>query len=109
MLSNESSSTISHHDDGLIKTGDDATAVGGNVNDNYACELFVGDLSFFCTELHIQELFSTVGSVISKRIRQSGDEGHSLMHGFVRMSTPQEAKEAVNTFNGMLFMGRHMR
>ena len=72
-------------------------------------ELFVGDLSYFCTEEDLAHLFSPIGEVVSNRIRRSEDGGHSLMHAFVRMATPDQAKRVVAVCHGVVFLGRQMR
>lgn len=72
-------------------------------------ELFVGDLSYFCREQHIQQLFSSIGRVISVRIRRSDRRGHSLMHGFAKMASVEDAQRVVATFDGYMFLGRKMK
>ncbi len=81
----------------------------GNSAQHQGRELFVGDLSYFCREQHIQQLFSNIGKVVSVRIRRSDRRGHSLMHGFIKMTTPEDAQRAVASYDGYLFMGRRMR
>lgn len=72
-------------------------------------ELFVGDLSFFCTEQHLQELFSTYGPVSEARIKRSDRGNRTLMYGFVRMEELKHALQAAAELNGKLYMGRAMR
>ncbi len=74
-----------------------------------ANELFVGDLSFFCTEDHLLRLFSEFGAVESVRIIRGGHRKRSLTFGFVTMSSPQEAREMANLFNRHMFMGRNIK
>lgn len=73
-------------------------------------ELFVGDLSFFCRGQHLEELFSHFGTVLSARVQLSEKKSrHSLMYGFVKMETGEQAKLAIAELNGKMFMGRTMR
>ncbi len=72
-------------------------------------ELFIGDLSYFCTEEQIAALFSTYGTVAETRIRRSDRGGHSLMYGFVKMTSLQDAETAANALNDQLYMGRRLR
>ena len=73
-------------------------------------EVFVGNLSYFCEEKDLQDLFNQYGNVRNVRMMRSSDGKHkSLMFGFVMLSTTQEAEQAQQLFNGHLFMGRHLR
>jgi RNA recognition motif-containing protein len=70
--------------------------------------LFVGDLSYFCTEENLFALFSTFGSILTVRIRR-GISGESLMHGFVALESPEAANAALAALDGVEFMGRNIR
>ncbi len=75
-------------------------------------EVFVGDLSYFCTEQDLHQFFAPIGDVVEVRIRWSHEIrslGHSLMHGFVKFRTAAEANKAVQSYDNTLFMGRYMR
>ncbi len=72
-------------------------------------ELYVGDLSFFCEERHLLELFSTYGFVEKCRVVRSNDKTRSLLFGFVTMSTIDQAIMAVSGLNNYMFMGRILR
>ena len=72
-------------------------------------EIFVGDLSFFCTEDHILQLFGQFGLIENVRIIRGGHRKRSLTFGFVTMSSVQEARHIVNLFNNHMFMGRKMK
>jgi RNA recognition motif-containing protein len=72
-------------------------------------ELYVGNLSFFCSEDHLTELFSQYGGVKSTRIIRGRTRKRSLSFGFVAMSTLQQATEAVTALDGHLFMGRNVK
>jgi RNA recognition motif-containing protein len=68
-------------------------------------ELFVGDLSFFCSEKHLHELFQPY-SPVDIRIKRSDTRGRSLMFGFVKMESQEMASRASADLNGKVFMGR---
>ena len=72
-------------------------------------EIFVGDLSFFCQESHLIQLFGTFGKVDEARIKRSDRGGRTLMYGFVRMVEHSAAAAAATALNGKLHMGRVMR
>lgn len=72
-------------------------------------EIFVGNLSFFCTEQDLIEFFGSYANVESARIVRNDDRSKSLMFGFVTFSTVQEANEMTHLFNQHMFKGRHMR
>lgn len=69
--------------------------------------IFVGDLSFFCTEENLESLFSSFGVVRSAIIRR-GKGGENLQYGFVQMEE-SEARKAVAQLKGQKFMGRKLR
>ncbi len=73
-------------------------------------ELFVGNVSFFCQENQLLELFGTIGLVTHCQIVRN--EGHRrarpLLYAFVCMSTRKEAMQAIKAINGMMFMGRNL-
>lgn len=70
--------------------------------------IFVGDLSFFCKEIHLYNLFQNYGPVEAVRIRK-GKQGITLMHGFVEMENANVAANAVRDIDNALFMGRNIR
>lgn len=72
-------------------------------------EVFVGDLSFFCQEHHLLELFSAYGPVFEVRVKRSDRGNRTLMYGFVRMEVLQHAAQAAAELHGKLHMGRKMR
>lgn len=70
-------------------------------------KLYVGNLSYDSSESDLFDLFSQIGSVGNVEIvrdRQSNSKGF----GFIEMQSIDTAKAAVEKFNGMEFMGRHI-
>ena len=73
-------------------------------------ELFVGNLSFFCTEKDLDYLFSPFGKVANIRIKRNEKNGRrSLMYGFVCMDTFEGAVKASEQLHQKLFMGRNVK
>ncbi len=72
-------------------------------------EIFIGDLSYFCTETHLFELFSQYGNVQSVRIVRSQKKTRSLNFGFVCLETVHQAQEVSKLLNNHLFMGRNIK
>ncbi len=72
--------------------------------------LFVGNLSFFCSDDHLTQLFSSLSvTVLSARIRRD-KQGKSLLHGVVMLTVDQtKADEIIALLNGQRFMGRDLR
>jgi RNA recognition motif-containing protein len=73
-----------------------------------ARSIFVGDLSFFCTEIELASAFEKFGTIVSLEIKR-GRFGDSLMHGFVEYDNEASATTAIQEMNGKKFMGRKMR
>lgn len=72
-------------------------------------EVFVGNLSYFCEESHLFDLFNQYAVVTNVRILRSDDKKRSLMYGFVMFTSRQEVEEMSKLLNGHLFLGRNIR
>jgi RNA recognition motif-containing protein len=74
--------------------------------------LFLGDLSVYCTERNIFELFQTFGQVESVQIKKSEDGSipkPHLCYGFVKFHHRACAEMAFKTVNRKIFLGRPIR
>ena len=71
-------------------------------------KLYVGNLSFHLTSDDLQDFFAQAGTVESARVIEDRDTGRSRGFGFVEMSTEEEAKAAIEQFNGEDFEGRNI-
>jgi RNA recognition motif-containing protein len=70
--------------------------------------VFVGDLSSFCTEKDLYDLFARFGRVSAIEIKR-GRHGDSLLHGFVEYESEQAASTAIQAMNRFKYKGRRMR
>lgn len=70
--------------------------------------LFLGDLSFFCSEEDLCRLFAPYGPILTVRIRR-GVTGDSLMHGFLALATAEAAAQAIREVDGREFLGRNIK
>jgi len=68
--------------------------------------LFVGGLSWDTTEEGLRTAFAQAGTVESATVVTHRDSGRSKGFGFVEMSTDEEAKAAIEMFNGKELDGR---
>ncbi len=71
-------------------------------------KLYVGSLSYDTKEESLKDLFSQAGTVNSVSIIVDRFSGRSKGFGFVEMSSEQEAKKAIEMFNGKEFEGRNI-
>lgn len=69
--------------------------------------IFVGNLSYFCSESILTTLFQQYGLVSSVTIQRSR-KNLPLHYGFVDMA-PMDAERAINALNNLTFMGRQLR
>ncbi len=76
---------------------------------NGKTSLFVGDLSIFCTEQELEKAFSPFGVLLEIKIMRSEETSRNLSYGFVKFSSPNSAKAAMNELNGVMLCGRQMR
>jgi RNA recognition motif-containing protein len=63
-------------------------------------EIYVGRISGTVTEDEVRNLFSVVGTVASVHLVNDPASGEFRGCGYVRMSTEEEAREAVDLLNG---------
>ena len=69
-------------------------------------KLYVGGLPYSVTEEQLQELFSAHGTVESARVIADKYTGQSRGFGFVDMSSPAEAQQAIKALHGSQLLGR---
>lgn len=63
-------------------------------------EIYVGHISGTVTEDEVRKLFTVVGTVESVHLVVDPGSGESRGCGYVRMSTDEEAREAIDLLNG---------
>lgn len=69
-------------------------------------KLFVGSLPYSITDSQLQDHFSQCGTVLSAKVITDRYTGQSKGFGFVEMSTPQEAQDAIAKLNNSSLGGR---
>jgi RNA recognition motif-containing protein len=69
-------------------------------------KIYVGGLPYSATEAQLNELFAAHGTVESAKVITDKFTGQSRGFGFVEMSTPEEAKKAINALNATQLDGR---
>ena len=69
-------------------------------------KLFVGNLSWGIRDEQLKEAFSKAGTVEEAVVIMDRIKNRSKGFGFVTMSTEEEAKKAVEEFNGKEIDGR---
>ncbi len=69
----------------------------------------MGNLSYFCEEKDLFELFSQYATVTNVRLMRSDDKKRSLMYAFVMLSNRHEVEQISGLMNNHLFMGRLLR
>jgi RNA recognition motif-containing protein len=72
-------------------------------------KLYVGNLSFNTSNQDLIDLFSESGTVSSANIIEDRETGRSRGFGFVEMSSPAEAQEAISALNGKEVDGRALK
>lgn len=71
-------------------------------------KLYVGNLNYDVTGDQLSELFAQAGAVSSAVVISDRYSGRSKGFGFVEMANDEEAKKAIEMFNGKDFEGRNM-
>jgi RNA recognition motif-containing protein len=72
-------------------------------------KLYVGNLPFSATEQVLLDTFSQCGTVESAKIITDRDSGRSKGFAFVEMSTEDEARTAIEKFDGADYEGRSLK
>lgn len=68
--------------------------------------LFVGNLPYQMTSDDLAQTFAQAGTVVSAKVISDKYSGRSRGFGFVEMSSDEEAKKAIEMFNGKDVNGR---
>jgi RNA recognition motif-containing protein len=69
-------------------------------------KLFIGNLSFNTTENDLQDTFAAHGTVVETNLMTDRTTGRPRGFAFVTMSSPEEAKKAIDALNGAALDGR---
>ena len=72
-------------------------------------KLYIGNLPYAAGDTFLSETFSAVGTVVSARVMMDRDSGRSQGFGFVEMSTDDEARLAIEQFDGATCEGRQLK
>jgi cold-inducible RNA-binding protein len=71
-------------------------------------KLYVGGLSYSTDEATLENAFADAGKVESASIVMDRDTGRSRGFGFVEMATPDDAKAAIDMWDGKELDGRRL-
>ena len=71
-------------------------------------KLFVGNLSFDVTENDLQDAFAAHGTVTEANLMMDRTTGRPRGFAFITMSSPEEAKKAIDALNGAMLGGRNL-
>ena len=72
-------------------------------------KLYVGNLPYSINEEALTTLFGQAGTVASAKVITDRETGRSKGFGFVEMASDDEARAAIEKFNGQEYDGRTMR
>jgi cold-inducible RNA-binding protein len=71
-------------------------------------KLYVGNLSFDITENDLQDAFAAHGTVTEANLMMDRATGRPRGFAFITMSSPEEAKKAIDGLNGTMLGGRNL-
>ena len=72
-------------------------------------KLYVGGIAFSTTSEGLRQFFAQSGTVVSASVVTDQFSGQSRGFGFVEMSTPEEAQQAVTQLNERQLDGRSLK
>ena len=70
--------------------------------------IYVGNLSFDTTEQSLGDYFAQYGEVLSARVMTDRETGRPRGFGFIEMASREESQKAIDSLNGVEFMGRQL-
>lgn len=73
-----------------------------------AKRIYVGGLPYSATELDLENLFASQGTVSSATVITDKYTGQAKGFGFVEMASDAEATNAINALNGTMMGGRNL-
>jgi len=73
-----------------------------------ANKLYVGNLPYTATTDQLREHFATAGTVVDAVVITDRNSGRSKGFGFIEYEKEEDAKKAVDMFNGKDFDGRNL-
>ena len=71
--------------------------------------IYVGNLSFRCSDDDLMELFSEFGEVTSAKVIMDRESGRSRGFAFVEMANDDDGKAAIEALDGQEHQGRNLR
>jgi nucleolin len=72
-------------------------------------QIFVGDISKFCSVGKLKQLFSQFGKIVDARIKRNCKTGKTLSYGFVTYAEEESAPRAIEQLDGYEYFGRKLR
>lgn len=72
-------------------------------------KLYVGNMSYRMTQDELRDVFSEAGTVTDVFIIKDRESGRPKGFAFVTMASPEEAKTAIEMFNGKEVAGRALK
>lgn len=73
--------------------------------------VFVGDLSYFCQEVDLYQLFRPFGEILRVTVVRGKDgktTKKTCYYGFVDFCNPSSAQSAIEAMQGKMFLGRNL-
>jgi cold-inducible RNA-binding protein len=72
-------------------------------------KLYVGNLPYSVNDQKLNDLFASVGEVVSAKVITDHDSGRSKGFGFVEMANDSDAQKAISKLDGHDIDGRNLR
>jgi RNA recognition motif-containing protein len=72
-------------------------------------KLYVGNLAYTTNSPDLEALFGEAGTVVSASVITDKMSGQSRGFGFVEMSSSEEARAAIERFDGYELQGRNLK
>lgn len=71
-------------------------------------KLYVGNPARDVSKAQLREFFAAQGEVVKSRVSVDRETGEPLGFGFVEMAQDADARRAISSLNGRIFMGKNL-
>ena len=79
------------------------------VNEKQQRTIYLGDLSAFCNEQELYEVFKPFGEIQEIKLMRSKHDGSCLGYGFMTFATIEQAFNAMESMHGKMLIGRQLK
>lgn len=115
IVSAQPNNILAHNSDDLRLANHEARSVISSMRNQAVVDqqppwtLFLGDISVYCTERELTELFQPFGNITEIKLKKNSKGNTNLAFGFIIFEKEESALVALKAMNGHVLLGRPLR